>query len=231
MPARAARARPGPRLIPRRISAPPARPPGSKLPIQCDHERATGRLNARRAFKYRHRAFIRAFKRSAHFSKCTEAPVGALRCHLQCLGNRRAAVSELPRSKQSIHLPIPEGRMRRLIAFGEPLMVDVGNEASSALADQDLVDAAECLANRKDDRPGWSLLGVEFDGQISGACPRRAGGSTGPLRAQALTASRTRLSESTTVEPTSIRRSGHGTTSSARFKQSCRCAKLNLGSL
>lgn len=99
---------------------------------------------------------------------------------------------------------MPEERIRELIARGESMSVEFKSEASSRLSDKDLVEAVVCLANREDGLPGWLLLGVEDDGRITGAHPRHSDGSTDPLRVQALVASRTRPSQSVSVELATI---------------------------
>ena len=101
-------------------------------------------------------------------------------------------------------MPVSDESIRDLIARGESMSVEFKSEASSPLSDEDLVEAVVCLANRVDDRPGWLLLGIEDDGRISGARPRHAGGSTDPLRVQALVSSRTRPSHSTLVQLATI---------------------------
>ena len=48
------------------------------------------------------------------------------------------------------------------------------------------------MANRDDGREGWVLLGVEDDGEITGARPRHQSAGTDVLRVQALVSNRTR---------------------------------------
>lgn len=90
-------------------------------------------------------------------------------------------------------------QLRALIAAGETLTVGFEGEGHRALADDDLVEAAVCLANRPGDQPAWLLVGVEDDGTVTGARPRHADG-TDVLRLQALFANRTTPSLSVRVE-------------------------------
>ncbi|HEY4563734.1 MAG TPA: ATP-binding protein [Thermoanaerobaculia bacterium] len=83
-------------------------------------------------------------------------------------------------------------KLADLVAAGETLDVEFKGERSSPLNDRTLVEAVVCLANRPGDEPGWLLIGVEDDGQITGARPRHEGGITDPRRVQALIANRTR---------------------------------------
>jgi ATP-dependent DNA helicase RecG len=83
-------------------------------------------------------------------------------------------------------------KLAELVAAGENLDVEFKGEKSSPLNDRALVEAVVCLANRPGEATGWLLVGVEDDGQITGARPRHEGGTTDPLRIQALIANRTR---------------------------------------
>jgi hypothetical protein len=83
-------------------------------------------------------------------------------------------------------------KLAELVAAGESLDVEFKGEKSSPLNDRALVEAVVCLANRPGEATGWLLVGVEDDGQITGARPRHEGGITDPLRVQALIANRTR---------------------------------------
>lgn len=83
-------------------------------------------------------------------------------------------------------------KLADLVAAGENLEIEFKGEKSSPLNDRALVEAVICLANRPGDEPGWLLIGVEDDGQITGARPRHEGGITDPRRVQALIANRTR---------------------------------------
>jgi ATP-dependent DNA helicase RecG len=83
-------------------------------------------------------------------------------------------------------------KLAELIAAGESLDVEFKGEKSSPLNDKALVEAVVCLTNRPGEAAGWLLIGVEDDGQVTGARPRHEGGTTDPLRVQALIANRTR---------------------------------------
>ncbi len=87
-------------------------------------------------------------------------------------------------------------RLRELIAAGENLNVEFKGESRERLSDEKIVETVVCLANRSGgagSESAWLLIGVEDDGQITGARPRH-GKSTDPLRLQALIANRTRPS-------------------------------------
>lgn len=90
--------------------------------------------------------------------------------------------------------------LERLIAAGESLDVEFKGEEHSILSDEELVETVVCLANRSSDNPARLLIGVEDDGQVTGARPRHAGGRTDPLRLVALIANRTRPSLTPRVE-------------------------------
>lgn len=84
-------------------------------------------------------------------------------------------------------------RLQQLIAQGESLTVEFKGEQARPLSDDELVEAVVCLANRPQGDLAWVLLGVEDDGEITGARPRH-GNTVDPLRLQALIANRTRPS-------------------------------------
>jgi ATP-dependent DNA helicase RecG len=83
-------------------------------------------------------------------------------------------------------------RLGEVIEAGESLDVEFKGEEARPLSDGELIEAVVCLANRRGDRPGWLLVGVEKDGRVTGARPRHEAGHTDPLRIQALVAGRTR---------------------------------------
>jgi ATP-dependent DNA helicase RecG len=85
-------------------------------------------------------------------------------------------------------------QLQQLIQAGESLDVEFKGEARGPLSDNDLVETVVCLANRSTEAPAWLLVGVEDDGQVSGAQPRHESGRTDPARLAALIASRTRPS-------------------------------------
>ena len=62
--------------------------------------------------------------------------------------------------------------LRELVAGGERLDVKLKGEEARAISDSDLVETVVCLANRPGGDPGWLLVGVEDDGQVTGARPR-----------------------------------------------------------
>ena len=84
--------------------------------------------------------------------------------------------------------------LRRLIAGGETLNVELKGEEKVALSDRDLVEAVVCLANRPDSESAWLLVGVEDDGRVTGARPRHEAGWTDTARLTATISSRTRPS-------------------------------------
>ena len=88
-------------------------------------------------------------------------------------------------------------RLRDLIAEGENLNVEFKGEERRPLSDRDLVEAVVCLANRQTGEPGWLLLGVEDDGAVTGCRMTREGGTTEPVRVQAVIANNTRPSLTT----------------------------------
>lgn len=79
-----------------------------------------------------------------------------------------------------------------MIAGGETLAVEFTSERRASLSDNELVEAIACMANRDDDGDGWVLLGVEDDGEVSGARPRHQAAGTDVFRVQALVSHRTR---------------------------------------
>ena len=81
--------------------------------------------------------------------------------------------------------------LQRLVSEGETLEVEFKNHVN----DKDLAEAVVCLANG---RGGWLLIGVDNQGNITGAEPRH-GQSTDPERLQALIAGRTEPAVDTTV--------------------------------
>ena len=93
----------------------------------------------------------------------------------------------------------PEG-LRALIAGGESLAVEFKSERKAPLHDGELVEAVVCLANRPGDGVGWLLVGVEDDGRVTGARPRRGAVTIDPARVQALIANQTRPSLTCRVE-------------------------------
>jgi len=89
--------------------------------------------------------------------------------------------------------------LRGLIEGKETLEVEFKGEKRQQFSDGDLVDAVVCLANRSSTGPAWLLVGVEDDGEITGARARH-GDTTDPLRIQSLVAGRTRPAFSVRVE-------------------------------
>lgn len=82
---------------------------------------------------------------------------------------------------------LTEVDIRRLAAAGEKLEVELKGDSREPLRDQDLIEAVVCLANG----PGGTLIvGVEDDGQITGARPRH-GSMTDVHRLQALISNNT----------------------------------------
>ena len=77
--------------------------------------------------------------------------------------------------------------LRQLIADGESLTVEFKGESAQPLGDRELVEAVACLANS---RGGVLLIGVEDDGQVTGAKPRH-GTYTDIRRLEALIANQT----------------------------------------
>ena len=79
-----------------------------------------------------------------------------------------------------------------IIAGGETLAVEFKSERRNSLSDRELVEAVACMANRDDADDGWVLVGVEDDGEVSGARPRHHAAGTDVFRVQALVSHRTR---------------------------------------
>lgn len=82
--------------------------------------------------------------------------------------------------------------LKALIAGGERLAVEFKSERRGSLSDGELVETVACMANRDDEGEGWVLLGVEDDGEVTGARPRHRAAGTDVLRVQALVSNRTR---------------------------------------
>lgn len=78
-------------------------------------------------------------------------------------------------------------RIRAWLATGEDYHTEFKSDRKQ-LSDNDLVEAVVCLANGAG---GVLLVGVEDDGQVTGARPRHESGRTDPIRLQALIANRT----------------------------------------
>ncbi|WP_448605230.1 RNA-binding domain-containing protein [Thermoflexus hugenholtzii] len=89
-------------------------------------------------------------------------------------------------------------RLRQIIQQGENLDVEFKGERQRQLSDDEIVRAVVRMANRASEQSGWVIIGVEDDGQLTGAQPRH-GTTTDPLRLQALIANRTRPSLSVQV--------------------------------
>lgn len=99
-------------------------------------------------------------------------------------------------SPMNMRILVTPEKLQRMIADGETMTVEFKGEARRSLSDKDLVEAVVCLANRTGDEPAWLLIGVEDDGQVTGARPRHEAGNIDPRRVQALIANRTRPSVS-----------------------------------
>ncbi len=84
--------------------------------------------------------------------------------------------------------------LKELLAGGETLSVEFKSERTRPLNDGELVETVVCLSNRVEGGPAWLLIGVEDDGQVTGARSRHEGVGTDVLRLQALVASHTRPS-------------------------------------
>jgi ATP-dependent DNA helicase RecG len=82
---------------------------------------------------------------------------------------------------------IDPNRLQQIIQGGETFTVEFKGEERSSLSDHDLVEAVVCLANGQG---GVLLVGVEDDGQVTGARPRH-GLVSDPLRVQSLIQGRT----------------------------------------
>jgi len=97
-----------------------------------------------------------------------------------------------------------ESELRRLIAGGETLGLEFKGEKRHALSDNELVEAAVCLANRDSREPAILLVGVEDDGEISGVRVPVRNAPRDPQHVQALIANRTRPSLSVAVEAVAV---------------------------
>src|SRR5690242_11605442 len=95
-------------------------------------------------------------------------------------------------------------RLEELIANGENFNVEFKGERHAALSDRDLVEAAVCLANRPGEEAGWLLIGVEDDGEVTGARPH-GGRAIDPRLVQAMIANRTTPSLTCRAELHSVR--------------------------
>lgn len=82
---------------------------------------------------------------------------------------------------------IDPNQLQQIIQGGETFTVEFKGEERSPLPDHELVEAAVCLANGQG---GVLLVGVEDDGQVTGARPRH-GLASDPLRVQSLIQGRT----------------------------------------
>ncbi|MBC7246433.1 MAG: putative DNA binding domain-containing protein [Actinobacteria bacterium] len=85
-------------------------------------------------------------------------------------------------------------KLLELVEGGESLEVECKGEKKKQLSDNEIVEAVVCLANRSGTGTGWLLVGVEDDGEITGARPRHEAGHTDPSRLAALIANKTRPS-------------------------------------
>ena len=90
--------------------------------------------------------------------------------------------------------------LTELTADGESLSVEFKSECRQQLSDREIVEAVVCLANRTGSGPGWLLIGVEDDGQVTGARPRDASGEIDPVKVRSMIANRTRPSQTLQVE-------------------------------
>ena len=81
-------------------------------------------------------------------------------------------------------------RLRQIVEDGESLAVEFKGESHKPFSDKEMIEAVVCLANRSGSGPGWLLVGVENDRQITGARPRH-GEATDLLRLRALIGNRT----------------------------------------
>ncbi|MEJ7811633.1 MAG: ATP-binding protein [Gemmatimonadaceae bacterium] len=82
---------------------------------------------------------------------------------------------------------ITEADLERILPAGEQLDVEFKGEAGAPLGDRDLVEAVVCQANG---RGGLIVIGVEDDGQVTGA-RHRHGTYTDPRRLESLIANQT----------------------------------------
>ena len=65
-------------------------------------------------------------------------------------------------------------QLQQLVATGESMTVEFKGESRGQMSDRQIYEAVVCLANSEG---GLLLIGVEDDGEITGARPRH-GGST-----------------------------------------------------
>lgn len=93
--------------------------------------------------------------------------------------------------------------LRELIATGETFDVEFKGEERQQVSDNDLVEAAVCLANREGVASGFLLVGIEDDGRVTGHRPRH-GATTDPQAVMAVIANRTRPSLGCRVELVSV---------------------------
>lgn len=93
--------------------------------------------------------------------------------------------------------------VKRIAETGETFDIEFKGERARQLSDTELVEAVVCLANRPGDANGYLLVGIEDDGQITGARSRHEG-RTDPNRVQALIANRTRPSIGVRVSVVSV---------------------------
>jgi ATP-dependent DNA helicase RecG len=103
----------------------------------------------------------------------------------------------------SVGEDLPE-RVARLVTDGESYEVEFKGESRAPLNDRDLVEAVVCLTNGSG---GVLLVGVEDDGNVTGARPRHEAGRTDPLRLQALIANCTQPPLSVTASVVQV--NGH----------------------
>ncbi|GAB3076350.1 DNA glycosylase AlkZ-like family protein [Nocardioides zeae] len=87
-------------------------------------------------------------------------------------------------------------QLNRLIAAGETYTVEFKRGQRAAMSDNDIVDAAICLANGDG---GLLLIGVEDDGRVTGLEPRH-GSVTQPHLLQAMILNRTESPLATSIE-------------------------------
>ncbi|MFZ2965209.1 MAG: RNA-binding domain-containing protein [Rhodoglobus sp.] len=78
--------------------------------------------------------------------------------------------------------------LRKLIALGETMSVEFKTDTPKTYNDSSIIETVVCLANSP--HGGDLLIGVEDDGQVTGARPRH-GKSTDPIKLQAMVANNT----------------------------------------
>lgn len=81
-----------------------------------------------------------------------------------------------------------DAELRKLIAAGETMGMEFKSDAQKTYNDSGIVETVVCLANSP--HGGSLLIGVEDDGQLTGAKPRH-GKSTDPIKLQAMVANNT----------------------------------------